>query len=830
MVAPGRFGDSGWAGLPAQPTLLVGRTREILLARQLLLRDDARLVTLTGAAGIGKTRLGIAVAGRLPEAFPDGVCFVDLAPITDPALVASTMAHRLGLTDLTAQSSREGMQRALRDKRALLVLDNFEQVVPAAPVLAELLEACSGLKILVTSRTPLGLRWEHELPVPPLPLPDLKHLPPLDVLGQVPPVALFTSRARAADPEFRLTLENVRAVAELCTRLDGLPLAIELAAARSKLLPPEALLARLGRRLDFLKARAQDQPTRHRTLRGAIDGSYDALPGPLQKMFRRLAVFVGSLTIEAVEDVVAATMPDEIDVLDGLSALVDQSLLLREDGAEGSSGREPYFRMLETIREYALERLIAAGEADAARRSHALYFRALVERAYAEVTGPDQVAWLDRLERKNDNIRAALAWAIEQKDGETGLRIAGTLWRFWWVRGYMGEGRRWLEALLSLGGDVTPRVRANALTIAGNVAWDTSEFERARACWLEAIVLWQACGDEGGVARCLNGLGNVHRDLGEIDQAIARHEESLALRRKIGDTIGVAMSLNNLGNAVRDQGDYARAASLYEQSLALRRELGDRQWIAQSLNDLGRVERLQGDYARALLHQQESIRLFQQLGDNRGLAMASGEVASLARDQGDPATAIARAAESARQFREAGLEWGVAYALLVLGHAAALQRRYELAAWVLGAAESLFESLRLPVPVVERDQHQRYRRLIRDQLGEEAFAAAWSAGRAVEPPHSLEALLEAVTDSSSEAAVLAADLTATGPALDLLTPREREVVALLARGRTNRQIADALVITEGTARLHVAHILGKLGFHARTQIVAWAVKNGFAEE
>src|ERR687894_2385677 len=431
--------------LPMQPTPLVGREREVEDVRERLLAPEVRLLTLTGPGGTGKTRLALQAAADLLDEFEDGVFFVALATLTDPTLVASTVAQVLDVRESGDQPLIEGVKDYLKDKRLLLVLDNFEQVLEAAPLAGELLSA-PRLKVLATSRIPLGVYGEHEYAVPPLAVPDPKRLPGLEALSQYEAVRLFIERARAAKADFAVTSENAPAVAEICARLDGLPLAIELAAARVKLLPPGAMLGRLGRRLKLLTGGARDLPERQRTLRGAIEWSHTLLEEGEKTLFARLAVFSGGRTLEAIEAICDTEGDLPIEAFEGVSSLVDKSLLRQEEGPNG----EPRFVMLETVHEFAREKLGQSAETQEIKRVHAEYFLTLIEVAHPELKGPDQLEWLERLEAEHDNMRAALSWASERKEVEVALRLGGSLWWFWWMRGYYSEGRRWLQEALAM--------------------------------------------------------------------------------------------------------------------------------------------------------------------------------------------------------------------------------------------------------------------------------------------------------------------------------------------------------------------------------------------
>ena len=510
------------------------------------------------------------MAATLRDAYADGVVFVDLSALRDPALVPPAIAGALGLREASGQNIHELLLTSLRAKQALLVLDNVEQVVEAAPFVADLVAACPRLTVLATSRTALRLRAEQRFRVPPLGLPDPARDASPDVVASAAAVRLFAARARAARADFALSPDNAAAVAEICRRLDGLPLAIELAAARVSLLPPAALLARLGGPSDraplhALAGGARDLPERQRTVRETIDWSYHLLDPGAQRLFARVSVFAGGCTLEAIE---AVCDPDgALDILDGVTALADASLLSRTDGAA------PRVVMLEMIHEYARERLDALGELAPQRRARALYYAADVEASRSEFKAR-QKAWLERWELEHDNARAALRWALESGEVEVGLRLAGVLWPFWYLRGYVTEGRRWLEGLLERPGTVSA-ARAEATRGAAGLASEQGDLTRAEMWRREGLALYRAIGEDRGIADMLNLMGTVAREQGAFERATASYEESLALCRAMNDTIGVAVALNNLGTTWRYRGQLERAAALCEESLALRRQSGD---------------------------------------------------------------------------------------------------------------------------------------------------------------------------------------------------------------------------------------------------------------
>jgi predicted ATPase len=619
--------------LPAQMTPFVGRRREMGAARQRFLAEGVRLLTLTGPGGVGKTRLGLQIAATLRDKFVDGVFLVPLAPLRDTDLVLSTLAHSLGVKESGRKSLQEAVQEWLRDKQVLLLLDNFEHVLDAALLVTELLATSPQLKVLVTSREVLHVRGEHEFPVPPLELPDLGRRPTAADALRYAAVQLFVQRARAAEPGFALDDENVTVVAEICLRLDGLPLAIELAAARIKTLAPVQILDRLAHRFDLLRGGPRDLPARQQALQATLDWSHELLVAAEKVLFRRLAVFAGGWTVAAAEAVCQPNADDGLEALplaiaEGLASLADKSLVQRPAGVGG----EPRYTMLVTVQAYAAERLAESGESQALRNQHAAHYLAWAEQLRPQLLGATPELPLTRLELEHDNLRAVLQWALGN-NVEAGYRLGDALWRFWQAHNHHTEGRSWLDKLLAKNDTVTIN-RVKALSASGNLAFDQGDFHRSIALHEESLTLCRQLGDQFWESIGLNNLAVGWLSLGNYDQAMRYLEEGLTLAREVGHTTNVGHTLNNLGVLSLRQGDYQQARRYLEESLSTFRKQADKRAICLPLGNLGEVAGYQGEYKQAVDLLQEAVRLSEELGDKWLIAQNLHSLGLVARDQG----------------------------------------------------------------------------------------------------------------------------------------------------------------------------------------------------
>jgi predicted ATPase/DNA-binding transcriptional regulator YiaG len=736
--------------LPAQLTSFIGRERELAEIQQLLTPspdrsagagEGVRLLTLTGHGGTGKTRLALQAATALLASFPDGVWWVELAPLTDLALIPQAVAAVLGLKEEPDRPLLATLIHHLRGKRALLILDNCEHLIQASAQFAEaVLRGCPHVRLLDSSREMLGVAGERALVVPSLLTPEPRAALSLDAMRNYDAVRLFVARASTTAPHFTLTAENASAVVQVCWRLDGIPLALELAAARLRMMPVEELAARLDDAFRLLTGGSRTALPRHQTLQALIDWSYELLPDAEQKLLRWLAVFAGGWTLAAAEAVCAGDGLESSAVAGLLGRLIDKSLVLVAEQAGAAR-----YRLMETIRQYAQAKLAASGEADKARGRHAAYYLVLAEAGAPDLRGGLRLAWLDRMELEHDNLRAALGWGQSAPSGaELGLRLSSLLLLLWLHHGYWREARGWLEAALAHPGAPTyPHMQAEAMVTLGLMLGGLGDYVSAKAQIAHGLRLSQELGDRPNSAWALERLGWIARERGDGPTARARLEESLALYRELGDQSGICLSTMTLAEAMIMQGDLVAAKDLLEENLRLARQLEDLNGIGWTLNHLGHIAQLEREYTEATRLHEASLQPFHQLGAREGYIWAHQSLGETYLAQGNAPLAASHFAEALMAARDLGDPAATAWCLAGLAGAAAVNEEPERAAWLWGAAEALRQSLGVREAPASHATHERLKAMAQEQIGQTAFAAARAEGQAA----SLEQALAQALDS-----------------------------------------------------------------------------------
>lgn len=797
--------------VPLPLTALVGRERELAEVRAALLDDNVRLLTVTGPAGVGKTRFALAVAHDMKTVFTDGAAMVRLATITSPEGVLPAIARALAVRDEGARDLEERLLAFLQRRNMLLLLDNFEHVLVAGPLLTRLLAASPNLTVLVTSSSALRVQGEHEYALLPLELPLTSASSDLQQIAGIDAVQLFVQRASAVRPDFMLTEANAAVVAEICTRLDGLPLAIELAASRSKVLAPADLLARLDDRFQVLVSRAPDVPERQQTMRRAIEWGYNLLNPEEQWLLRSLSVFSGGWTLEAAE---AVCSEQGIDVLEGLSSLSDQSLVRQRELPNGSLR----FFMLETIREYACEQLKASGQAEDLYEAHASYFAGLATTAREELIGPQTGEWLDRLDYEHDNVRATLEWVCETGNGECGLLLGAGLWRYWQTRGHLTESRRWMSAIEELpGATVRSARRAAFLFGLARMMFHQGDYEFARAKFSESHDIALETEDYQYAAGSLMQLGTIDVLQGDYESARQHFDAGLAMRRARDDTWGTAMAVMIRGRMAELNGEFADARALFQEAFSVFRELQYQPGEARATYHLGNLAVHEQRFDEAFILFERSLKTMREFGDLEGIGVALLNIGLARWMHGDLTAAQEAIAEATVCFQELGTPPWIAACFEVFAAISDSQGQHALAVQMAALAAEIRSARNTPIPPIHRARHEHLLADLRRALGNEAYVLAWEQGRMLALEQAVATVVAGAPadQSTSASATRAADEA-------VLTRREVEILTLVADGLSNQDIAARLYISPRTTTTHISNILRKLGVSSRTAAVAAA--------